>query len=343
MMALWGMLPRPLDPLRSFKIKVGVLVTGALFLSSITFWVAAQWPFRYALLAALLVALAVTQLLAHGMTSPLREMTAAAKAMTRGDYSTRVRATSRDEIGQLAEAFNTMSADLAAADQYRRELIANVSHELRTPISALQAVLENVVDGVADPDEATMRSALAQTERLGRLVRDLMDLSKVEGGAITLAPKMFAVRDFLDEALGHVALPRDDVVTDVRIYPPNLTATADTARLHQVVANLLENAVRHSPQHGRVLVRAERSGQVDGLLLEVTDEGPGIPPAERERVFERFTRGGSTDGGTGLGLAIARWAVELHSGTIEVVGEAAGCRIRIQIPDSHSNGGGAQR
>jgi signal transduction histidine kinase len=343
MMALWARLPRPLDPLRSFKIKVGVLVTGALFLSSITFWIVAPWPFRYALLTALFVALAVTQILAHGMTSPLREMTAAAKAMTRGDYSTRVRATSRDEIGQLADAFNTMSADLAAADQYRRELIANVSHELRTPIAALQGVLENVVDGVAEPDDATMRTALAQTERLGRLVRDLMDLSKVEGGAITLVPKTFAVRDFLDEAVNHVVVTRDDVVTDLRIEPPGLTATADTARLHQVVANLLENAVRHSPPHGRVVVRAARSGQLDGLLLEVSDDGPGIPPAERERVFERFTRGGSTDGGTGLGLAIARWAVELHSGTIEVVGEAVGCRIRIQIPDSHNNGAGVQQ
>ena len=116
------------------------------------------------------------------MTSPLREMTAAARAMARGDYSRRVRATSRDEVGELARAFNQMAADLAAADQQRRELIANVSHELRTPITALQAVLENLVDGVAAPDPATLRTALAQTERLGRLVAELLDLSRIDAG-----------------------------------------------------------------------------------------------------------------------------------------------------------------
>ena len=138
-----------------------------------------------------------TQFLAHGMTSPLRQMTAAARAMARGDYSRRVRATSRDEIGQLATAFNQMAADLGAADEYRRGLIANVSHELRTPITALQAVLENVVDGVAEPDPETMRLALAQTERLGELVTNLLDLSRLEGGVIPLQITQFRVDEFL--------------------------------------------------------------------------------------------------------------------------------------------------
>src|SRR6185436_790219 len=118
------------------------------------------------------LALLSSQVLAHGMTRPLREMTAATRSMARGDYSRRVRATSRDEVGELAEAFNLMAADLAAADQHRRELIANVSHELRTPIAALQAVLENLVDGVAAAEPATLSTALAQTERLGRLVTE---------------------------------------------------------------------------------------------------------------------------------------------------------------------------
>jgi nitrate/nitrite-specific signal transduction histidine kinase len=111
---LLGLLPRPLDPLRSFKMKVGVLVCLSLVASSVAFWLGSSWQFRYALLAALIVALVVTQLLAHGMTSPLREMTAAARAMARGDYELQVRATSRDEVGELAVAFNQMSADLAA-------------------------------------------------------------------------------------------------------------------------------------------------------------------------------------------------------------------------------------
>ncbi|RZL71848.1 MAG: HAMP domain-containing protein, partial [Rhodococcus sp. (in: high G+C Gram-positive bacteria)] len=148
------MLPRPLDPLRSFKLKVSLVVGIVLVLASVVFWIGAGWQFRYTLLAALIVSLAATQFVAHGMTSPLREMTSAAKAMARGDYSTRVRATSRDEVGELATAFNTMASDLEAAEKYRRELIGNVSHELKTPIAALRAVLENMVDGVTEPDPA---------------------------------------------------------------------------------------------------------------------------------------------------------------------------------------------
>ncbi|HEY5853419.1 MAG TPA: HAMP domain-containing sensor histidine kinase [Aldersonia sp.] len=334
---LLDLLPRPLDPVRSFKVKVGLLVTGSLAMSVLVFWFLASWQWRYALLAALVAALALTQILAHGMTSPLREMTKASRAMSNGDYSIRVRATSRDEIGELARAFNKMSADLDAADQNRRELIANVSHELRTPISALHAVLENIVDGVAPADPAAMRTALAQTERLGLLVSDLLDLSRIEGGATALWPAEFAVADFVHEAVRHAPPSLRNVRTIVDVRPPTLTAAADTVRLHQVMANLLGNAARHSPPGGTVTVRARRDDA--GLQIDVVDEGPGIADADREWVFERFTRGGSTDGGTGLGLAIARWAVELHGGAIDVVGSGPGCRIRVLIPDVASPNG----
>lgn len=328
----WDRLPRPLDPFASFKVKTGLLVGGAILLASFTFWVGASWQFRYALLAALATSLILTQFLAHGMTSPLRQMTAAARAMARGDYSLRVRATSRDEIGQLATAFNQMAADLGAADEYRRGLIGNVSHELRTPITALQAVLENVVDGVVEPDAETMRMALSQTERLGELVTNLLDLSRVEGGVIPLQIGRFDVDEFLREAVEHVSVSATDVPVAVKVSPPELKAVADPARLRQVVVNLVDNAIRHSPAGGRVTVLATRDAA--GLRIEVTDQGPGIAPAERERVFERFTRGATSDGGTGLGLAIARWAVELHGGAIEVMDTDSGCRIRVGIPES---------
>jgi signal transduction histidine kinase len=330
--ALWDRLPRPLDPFASFKVKTGLLVGGAILLASFTFWIGASWQFRYALLAALATSLILTQFLAHGMTSPLRQMTAAARAMAQGDYSIRVRATSRDEIGQLATAFNQMAADLGAADEYRRGLIGNVSHELRTPITALQAVLENVVDGVVEPDAETMRMALSQTERLGELVTNLLDLSRVEGGAIPLQISRFDVDEFLHEAVEHASISATGVPVSVRVSPPGLKAVADPARLRQVVVNLVDNAIRHSPAGGQVTVLATR--RLSGLRLEVTDQGPGIASAERERVFERFTRGATSDGGTGLGLAIARWAVELHGGVIEVMDTEPGCRIRVNIPDS---------
>ncbi|MBO0680869.1 HAMP domain-containing histidine kinase [Mycolicibacterium sp. S2-37] len=330
---VWERLPRPLDPFASFKVKTGLLVGGAITLAAFTFYIGANWQFRYALLAALATSLAFTQIVAHGMTSPLRQMTAAARAMARGDYSIRVRATSRDEIGQLATAFNQMAADLGAADDYRRGLIGNVSHELRTPITALHAVLENVVDGVTEPDRETMRMALTQTERLGELVTDLLDLSRLEGGAITLQRRRFEVDGFLREAIGHVAVSPADVEVDIQVSPPGLAAVADPARLRQVVVNLVDNAVRHSPPGGRVSVEA-RAAETSGLRLDVCDEGPGIPRAERERVFQRFTRGATSDGGTGLGLAIARWAVDLHGGHIAVADAGPGCRIAVTIPDA---------
>jgi len=328
--------PRPLDRLQSIKVKLGVLVFVSVSVSSLVVWYGLTqlgWLPRYTLPVAVLVALGVTQVLAHGMTSPLRSMTAAAAAMARGDYSRRVRATSRDEVGELARAFNRMAADLEAADTQRRELIANVSHELRTPIAALQAVLENLVDGVAEPQPATLRAALDQTERLGRLVRELLDLSRIDAGTEPINRVDVAVAALLDAVVDEARMNARTVRFEVEVTPADAMAWADPARLHQVVANLLDNAARHSPSGGTVRIRA--SVDAGGLHLDVTDEGPGIPPAERELVFERFQRGagGSTGtGGTGLGLAIARWAVSLHDGHIRVAEMPTGCRFVVDLP-----------
>lgn len=335
---------RPLDPLRSIKMKLGVLVVASVvfagFLTAIG--IAAGIHARYVVSAAVIASLAVTQVLAHGMTSPLRLMADAATSMAQGDYRQRVRATSSDEVGRLALAFNQMAADLQAVDRHRRELIANVSHELRTPISALRATLENVVDGVTRPEnfDGAMSVALEQAERLGRLVDQLLDLSRLDAGAAPLAPERFEVRPFLRTVVRGAEAAGRPVRFFVDVEPAGLTGYADQERLHQVVANLLDNAAKHSPEGGQVTVRAraateEQGGAGGALRLEVADEGPGIPAEERTRVFERFARGGGTspsDGGTGLGLAIARWAVTLHGGVIAVVESEAGCLIRVDLP-----------
>ena len=198
---LTAILPRPLDPVRSIKMKLGLLVVASGLAGLVYFWIGMGWITPGTSAVAIGLSLLTTLVLAHGTTQPLREMTAAARAMARGDYTRRVRATSRDEVGELAHAFNQMSADLAAADQHRRELIANVSHELRTPITALQGVLENIVDGVAEPDPTTLRTALAQTERLGRLVTELLDLSRIDAGAHRLELTAFRVGPFVDEVV----------------------------------------------------------------------------------------------------------------------------------------------
>ncbi|MFQ6330078.1 ATP-binding protein [Nocardia sp. CWNU-33] len=327
-------LPRPLDPVRSIKLKLAILmlVSGGVAFGFFRFKIG--WLPPRTTLTAVVIALVTSQFLAHGITRPLREMTAAAKRMAHGDYTRRVRASSRDEVGQLAAAFNQMAADLAAADQQRRDLIANVSHELRTPITALNAVLENLVDGVSEPDPTTLRTALAQTERLGLLVSELLDLSSIEAGALPLDRERLAVVPLLAQVVAEAEVMAAALGRGVRfstdVQPSTASVSADRARLHQVLLNLLDNAARHGPAGGRVRITAyAHNGQ---MVIEVQDEGPGIPPAERARVFDRFTRGGRTDGGgTGLGLAISRWVVDLHGGTIAVADP--GSRIRVVLPD----------
>jgi signal transduction histidine kinase len=329
---------RPLDRLRSIKVKLGVLIVatvcGTVVVLAVGHKLGLTLPVRAAL--AVLLGLVIVQVLARGMTSPLREMAAAASAMARGDYGRRVRATSRDEVGELARAFNAMAAELGDADRMRRELVANVSHELRTPLGALQALLENLADGVEPPDPAALRTALAQTERLGRLVAQLLDLSRLESGALEVERISFGMRALLEQAARECALGDRLVRLKVRVEPGDLQTTGDPERLHQVVANLLDNAVRHSPPEGRVWLTAH-AATAGRTTIVVADEGPGIPPDEAERVFERFHRTDAAratrDGGTGLGLAIARWIVDAHGGVIRAeTREPQGCRMVVEIP-----------
>jgi len=140
------------------------------------------------------------------------------------------------------------------------------------------------------------------------------------------------LQEFLTVCRDEAAMGGRPVRFDVTVEPPDLTVLADRERLHQVLANLVDNATRHSPEGGTVTLQARED--LAGIVLDVVDEGPGIAPEDRATVFERFHRGGQplSDGGTGLGLAIARWVVELHGGTIRVVDTQAGCRIRVVLP-----------
>ncbi|MGP3980892.1 HAMP domain-containing sensor histidine kinase [Streptomyces sp. KR80] len=345
---------RPLDPYRSVKAALGALVIVSVTITTLLVFVAihTDTELRIVTIFSIIATMLITQFVAHGLTSPLDEMKTVARAMANGDYSRRVRAERRDELGDLAATFNHMAADLEAVDRHRKELVANVSHELRTPIAGLRGVLENVVDGVSKADPETMRTALRQTERLGRLVETLLDLSRLDNGVVPLRARRFEVWPYLSGVLreanmaaaavgqnGRGARGRTDVHLHLDVSPPELAAYADAERLHQVVANLVDNAVKHSPPHGRVTLRARRGAGAGSLELEVLDEGPGIPESERHRIFERFNRGcvstphgPGSDGGTGLGLAIARWAVDLHGGSIGVAESARGCRIRVTLP-----------
>ncbi|MCM3660642.1 HAMP domain-containing histidine kinase [Georgenia satyanarayanai] len=338
---------RPLDRFGSLKIKLGVLVAVTVTAAAFLTWLGLRHelgPTRTFPLA-IVSALVVTQVLAHGMTSPLREMTAAARAMARGDYSRRVTATSSDEVGELARAFNQMAEDLASVDTAHREIVANVSHELRTPVAALQAQLENLADGVVPASPEALEGALRQTQRLGRLVGYLLDLSRVEAGVVGLELEDVAVRTLVDEAVAEAAAAASaagrDVRWEVTVEPAELRLRVDPVRISQVLANLLDNAVRHTPSGTLVSVRASSAALRGDVVIDVVDSGAGIPPADRERVFERFQRGNSpaltgraSTGGTGLGLAISRWAVAIHGGTIEVADSQAGegATVRLRLP-----------
>lgn len=297
------------------------------------FW----WQFLLAGALAAGIALVVARWLARGMTQPLRDMAAAAHRMETGDYSRRVHTRSRDEVGQLATAFNRMSAELQNLEQSRRDLVANVSHELKTPIAAIRAHLENLLDGVEQPDPKTLQVMLTQTERLARLIEQLLELSRLESGELPLLREETPLAPLVTQVLSEIEVARSDrgVVVESEVPIDLPPVDADRERVHQVLFNLVDNAVRFTPSGGAVTVSAQRhNGSVE---VRVADTGSGIPPEHLPRLFERFYRADPArsreDGGTGIGLAIARSVVEAHGGHIRAESElGAGSVFTFDLP-----------
>jgi signal transduction histidine kinase len=327
---------RPLDPLRSIKVKLGAVVVGSVVttVAAITGSLYAGLQARYAFALGLLVSLTTIQLLAHGIVLPLREMAVATRAMARGDYRVRVTATAQDEVGTLARSFNAMATQLERAELQRRELVANVSHELRTPVASLRARLENLADGIGTLDQDAVDAMLRTTERLSALVDQLLELSQFESGAVRLHRQPLVLAEALDAAVDETAPVRPGIPITVQC-PKTIVVPADGDRLHEVLTNLLTNALRHSPDDGTVTITAESTPH--GVRVVVSDEGPGIPPEDLARVFDRFHRVDSarstTTGGTGLGLAIARSIVELHGGSIHAdARQPNGCHLVVDLP-----------
>lgn len=333
----------PLSRIPSIKLKLGIVIVAGVVatLAAIVISNRLDIYLRWGVLASGVLALIVIQLLARGMTRPLREMAAAAKAMARGEHGQTVTVSGNDEVAQLAEAFNAMSLEIAETDRMRRELVANVSHELRTPISALRASLENVIDGVQPADPETLEAMRGQLERLGSMVEQLLDLSRMEAEGAGLDLSEFPVERLLSKARDEALLSNGNGTgIEVVASPTDLRVVADEERLRQVVANLIDNAVRFSPDGAPV--RASAGARDGALLLDVTDHGPGIPQSERTRVFERFYRvdPSRTDGGAGLGLSIARWVVSMHGGSIRAeAAQPSGCRMVVEVPGAVASEG----
>jgi signal transduction histidine kinase len=295
------------------------------------------WQLLVAGAVSAIIALALARWLARGMTQPIRDMAKAADSLARGEYAGRVPVTTRDELGKLAETFNRMAGELESVERLRRDLVANVSHELKTPITAIRAHLENLLDGVEEPNEATVGVMLEQSERLGRLVDQLLDLSRLESGAFALDLDFVTLHPLVDRVLQEVQVGRPDHGVVVRnTVPRDLPPLeVDRERIHQVLFNLVDNALRFTPAGGSIVLRAERAD--DLCQVSVEDSGPGVPEAHRPFVFERFYRvdpARSRDGGgTGIGLTIARSVVEAHGGRIWVdAAPDGGAAFRFTLP-----------
>ena len=290
-------------------------------------------------------------LLSRRTLAPLQNLGAAARRLGRGDLSQRADTTGPTEIRELAYSFNVMAEGLEEAERQRRNLTADVAHELRTPLSNIQGYLEAIRDGLIDPTPETIDTIHGQALHLSRLVEDLRVLAQVEAGALQLQLSPVQIDGLLQSSVEAVR-PRADskrinLSLDTQLSLP--TADMDATRISQVIGNLLENAITHTPEDGRVTVSArtlrqahdkdERQAQDEGETLEVTvaDTGPGIAPEELTRIFDRFYRADPSrdrsTGGVGLGLTIARRLAEAHGGTIEVESELGqGCRFTLRLP-----------
>ncbi|MBM6699479.1 HAMP domain-containing histidine kinase [Bifidobacterium pullorum subsp. saeculare] len=338
---------RPLDSFASLKRELAVIIvlSSAIAFAMCWFLLKYGWSGWIAMPLTLVVALGITYWFSRGLTTPLRQMRDASEAMAEGDYSVRVEVDPgrADEIGQLARAFNQMAGELEHADQMRRDMVANVSHELRTPVSALQAMVENMADGVTDPTPANLESILDQTQHLGDLIAFLLDLSRMEAGAASLQIERFDLAEFLDDTVEPLELADGGHAHDIRLdVPREVTLEGDRDRLRQLFTNVIANALKHSPDGTAVLIEAHEDEARGTIVTNVVNFGSQIAPEDRSAIFRRFVQGkhgpGTESGGTGLGLSIARWAAQLHGGTVRVVDDERGADFEITLPKHHVSG-----
>lgn len=271
---------------------------------------------------------------------PLVEVMAAADAVAEGDLSVRVQENRPGEFGRLARSFNRMTGELARSEQQRRNLTADVAHELRTPLHIIQGNLEGILDGVYEATPEHITATLDETRLLARLVNDLQTLSLAEAGQLPLYPVPTRVADLLADVqtsfAGQAAAANVVLVVELLPGAEKLEITVDADRVEQVLANLVANALRHTPERGRVTLSAQPLD--DGVRLIVQDNGSGIAAADLPYIFDRFWRGEKArtrhDGaGSGLGLAIARQLVQAHGGHIQAESQLnQGTTFTIDLP-----------
>ena len=290
---------------------------------------------------ALVLSAGAGMLLSGAITRPLRRLTEAAGAVADGKLDLRVPVQSRDELGQLSVAFNEMTGRLRASRQAQVDLVANVSHELRTPLTTVKGMVETLRDGAADDLEVRDRflaSVDGETDRMIRLVNDLLLLSRADSGALDLQPGSFDLGPVVARTLDRLRPLADkkQVALLIDAQGGALPVWADEGRVELVLVNLLDNAIKYSRPGGSVAVSLRRA-QGDMAQVKVRDEGVGIPPEALSRIGERFFRvdraRSRDEGGSGLGLAIARALVEAHGGQLSIQSqEGRGVVVTCTLP-----------
>ena len=311
---------------------------------------ASAGPLQVAFVALFVVLLVAAAMVALGgglarTGRTLDRLVDAARAVEDGDYSARVEVPERGPraLRDLVRGFDTMTRRLEADERDRRSLLADVSHELRTPLAVIRGSLEAIVDGVHPPDETHLAAILDETRTMERLVEDLRTLALVQGGALPLHREPTDVADLArDVVASHAATARAAGLTLEAVGPVDLPlAELDPVRIREVLANLVANAIRHTPAGGRVTVTAE--ARPDAVTVAVADTGAGIDPALLPHVFDRFVKG-SASRGSGLGLAIARDLVVAHGGSIAVDSRPGeGSAFTITLPFAGLAGGAGDR
>lgn len=267
--------------------------------------------------------------------SPLKKLTRATERVAHGDLSDSVRLRSRDEFGQLGESFDQMVENLRRSETLRQMMTADIAHELRTPVTIIQGTLEAIIDGVYEPSSETIAPIYEETLHLGRLIDDLRDLALAEAGELRLEKEPVDLEGLIRQVVEAAASSPDEAPT-IRIDAETATPQidGDPKRLRQVLANLLGNALRHTPVDGEIRIEIRRGTNAVEFVVE--DTGPGFTEEDLPHLFERFYRGDparNRGGGTGLGLAIVKQWVEAHGGTIRAENMASGgARFTVRLP-----------
>ncbi|MEW6622006.1 MAG: ATP-binding protein [Bacillota bacterium] len=282
-----------------------------------------------------ILAAAVGIVFSNRLVLPLKQLTASAKKIARGEWDIKVDEGRQDEIGELAQSFNKMAQNLKAMELVRKTLVADVAHELRTPLATLRAQLESIQEGVTPADTEVILSLNDEVIRLSKLVNDLQDLSLAEVGKLRLVKEPVKIKGLLERIVGIFRGSVQNKEVFLELHIEELTEMSlDPQRIAQVIINLLANAIRHTPDGGKIIVSAKEQKQT--VWVEVFNEGDNIPEEDLSHIFQRFYRvdkGRAREhGGTGLGLAITKGLVEAHGGKIGVENLPGGVKFYFTLP-----------